>query len=126
MPTSKRIDLLKITQNRTPDSLNPLPQDEYLPTLAAAFLLDRKAQNLTKKTLDFYRMNLQKFIDWLDTQAVKTVTDLSPELLRGFFIAMTERGHTAGGVHALYRTVRVFLRWYVVEFEPEGWHDPLR
>jgi len=126
MTNSQRLDLAKITQGRTPDSFNSLPQNEYLPTLAAAFLLDRKAQNLTKKTLDFYRMNLQKFIDWLDTQAVKTVTDLSPELLRGFFIAMTERGHTAGGVHAFYRSVRAFLRWYMQEFEPADFRDPLR
>lgn len=121
-----KLDLNKIMQSRTPDSFNSLPQDVYLPTLAAAFLLDRKAQNLTKKTLDFYRMNLQKFIEWCDTQAVKTVNELSPELLRGFFIAMTERGHNAGGVRALYRTVRVFLRWYVLECEPLEWRDPLR
>lgn len=126
MATSKNIDLTKIMQSRTPDSGNSLPQDVYIPTLAAAFLLDRKAQNLTNKTLDFYRSNLQIFIDWLDTQAVKTVTDLTPETLRGFFIAMTERGHNPGGVHAFYRTVKVFLRWYVQEFEPLEWRDPLR
>jgi integrase/recombinase XerD len=126
MTSPQHVDLKKITQGRTPDSFNSLPQNEYLPTLAAAFLLDRKAQNLTKKTLEFYRSNLQKFINWLDTQAVKTITDLSPDVLRGFFLAMTERGHNAGGVRALYRTVRVFLRWYAAEFEPEGWRDPLR
>jgi integrase/recombinase XerD len=126
MTNSQRLDLAKKTQGRTPDSLNSLPQDEYMPTLAAAFLLDRRAQNLTKKTLDFYRMNLQKFIDWCDTQAVKTIQQITPELLRAFFVAMTEKGHTAGGVHAFYRTVRVFLRWYVNEFEPEGWRDPLK
>ncbi len=126
MPNSPQIDLKKILQSRTPDSFNSLPQNEYLPTLAAAFLLDRKAQNLTKKTLDFYRMNLQKFIEWCDTQTVKTVTELSPDLLRGFFIAMSERGHNAGGIRALYRTIRVFVRWYALEFEPTEWRDPLR
>ncbi len=34
-------------QSRMPDSFN---SDVYLATLAAAFLLDRKAQNLTVKT----------------------------------------------------------------------------
>ncbi len=116
----------QIIESRTPDSVNSLAQDVYLPTLAAAFLLDRKAQNLTKKTLDFYRMNLQTFITWCDSQAVKTIDQLTPELLRGFFIALTERGHKAGGVHAFYRTVRAFLRWYAVEFEPTDWRDPLR
>ncbi len=125
MTNSQRLDLAKITQGRTPDSLNSLPQNEYLPTLAAAFLLDRKAQNLTKKTLDFYRMNLQKFIEWCEPQAIKTVTQLTPDIMRAFFIAMSET-HKAGGVHAFYRSVRAFLRWYMQEFEPEGWRDPLR
>lgn len=121
-----KIDLTKITQDRTGDSLNSLPQYEYLPTLAAAFLLDRKAQNMTKQTQRFYRMKLEYFINWLDTQAVKTVTDLTPELLREFFIYLSENGHNAGGVHAVYRTVKTFLRWYANEFDPEGWRDPLR
>ena len=125
MNSPQRIDLKKITQVKAPDSLNSLPQNEYLPTLAAAFLLDRKAQNLTRKTLEFYRMNLQKFIDWCEPQAIKTVTQLTPDVMRAFFIAMSET-HKAGGVHAFYRSVRAFLRWYVLEFEPEGWRDPLR
>lgn len=125
MTNSKPLDLAKITQGRTPDSFNSLPQNEYLPTLAAAFLLDRKAQNLTRKTLEFYRANLQRFIEWCEPQAIKTVTDLTPDVMRAFFIAMSET-HKAGGVHAFYRSVRAFLRWYVLEFEPEGWRDPLR
>lgn len=124
MNSPQLIDLKKITQVKAPDSLNSLPQNEYLPTLAAAFLLDRKAQNLTRKTLEFYRMNLQKFIDWCEPQAIKTVTQLTPDIMRAFFIAMSET-HKAGGVHAFYRSVRAFLRWYILEFEPE-WRDPLR
>jgi site-specific recombinase XerD len=126
MTTPQKIDLNKIMQSRATDSANSLPQDVYLPTLAAAFLLDRKAQNLTKKTLDFYRMNLQTFINWCDTQAVKTIDQITPELLRAFFVAMTDKGHKAGGVHAFYRTIRVFIRWYILEFEPLEFRDPLR
>ena len=120
-----KIDLNKIVQSRTPDSFNSLPQDVYIPTLAAAFLLDRRAQNLTKKTLDFYRMNLEIFITWCEAQAVKTIEQITPELLRAFFVAMSET-HKPGGVHAFYRTVRVFIRWYALEFEPLEWRDPLR
>lgn len=123
MTIPRQIDLNKIMQSRTPDSFN---SDVYLATLAAAFLLDRKAQNLTIKTLDFYQRNLQTFINWCDGQVVYSVVDITPELLRGFFVAMSERGHNAGGVRALYRTVRVFIRWYVLEFEPLEWRDPLR
>lgn len=121
-----KIDLNILMQNRTGDSLNRLAQDVYLPTLAAAFLLDRKAQNMTEQTQRFYRVKLEYFINWMDAQAVKTITELTPELLREFFIAMSERGHNAGGVHAVYRTVKTFLRWYALEFEPLEWRDPLK
>lgn len=126
MSQLRKIDLNKYLQSRTTDALTSLPQDLYLPTLAAAFLLDRKAQNLTKKTLDYYRLNLEIFITWLETQAINKVTEITPEVLRAFFIAMTEKGHKPGGVLAFYRTVRVFLRWYALEFEPFEWRDPLR
>lgn len=115
-----KTDLSRI---RTDDSL---PQDEYLPTLAAAFLLDRKAQNLTKHTQRFYRVHLSIFLDWLDTQSVKIIHELTADTLRRFFISLDERGLNAGGVHAYYRAVRAFLRWYEAEFEPEAWRDPLR
>ncbi len=112
--------------DRAYDSGNLLLQDVYLPTLAAAFLLDRKAQNCTQNTQRFYRTNLETFIQWCDSQAVKTVDQLTPELLRNFFIYLDEHGHNAGGVHVFYRTIRVFLRWYALEFEPLEWRDPMR
>lgn len=121
-----KINLNQIIQGRTPDSGNSLLQDVYIPTLCTAFLLDRKAQNLSKRTQHFYRVNLEKFIEWCDTQAVKTIDQITPELLRMFFVHLEETGHNPGGVHVFYRTVRVFLRWYVNEFEPLEWRDPLK
>ena len=114
------------TQSRAGNSFNSLPQELYIPTLAAAFLLDCKARNLAQQTQKYYREKLETLIDWLDTQAVKNMTELTPEVLRAFFIAMSERGHNAGGVAGYYRTVRVFIRWYALEFEPLEWRDPLR
>lgn len=115
-----KTDLSKIMQGRTGDS------PKALQTLAAAFLLDRKAQNMTSQTQRFYRMKLEYFINWLDAQAVKTVTELTPELLREFFIYLSEHGHNTGGVHAYFRAIRTFLHWYAAEFEPEGWRNPLQ
>jgi len=115
-----KTDLSKIMQGRTGDS------PKALQTLAAAFLLDRKAQNMTSQTQRFYRMKLEYFINWLDAQAVQTVTELTPELLREFFIYLSEHGHNTGGVHAYFRAIRTFLHWYAAEFEPEGWRNPLQ
>ena len=36
------------------------------------------------------------------------------------------RTHNRGGVHAVFRAFRTFLRWWETETEPEGWSNPLR
>jgi site-specific recombinase XerD len=54
------------------------------------------------------------------------VNQLTAETLRRFFVSLEERGLSPGGVHAFYRAVRVFLRWYANEFDPEGWRNPIQ
>ena len=120
MPTN---DLRLLMNLRAPDSLS---QETYLPTLAAAFLLDRRAQNLTRKTIEFYRNLLQGFLNWCDLQAIKTVNQLTPDVIRQYLIYLEDKGIKAGGVHARYRTLRAFLRWYDLEFEPTDFRNPLR
>lgn len=120
MPTK---DLRLLMNLRAPDSLS---QETYLPTLAVAFLLDRRAQNLTPKTIEFYRNLLQGFLNWCDLQAIKTVNQLTPDVIRHYLIHLEDKGIKAGGVHARYRTLRAFLRWYDLEFEPTDFHNPLR
>lgn len=114
---------IELTKVKHDDSL---AQDVYIPTLAAAFLLDCKARNLTKHTQRFYRVNLQAFADWLEAQSVKAIYQVTPEVLRAFFISLDERGLEPGGIHAYYRAVRAFLRWYALEFDPANWRDPLK
>lgn len=116
-------DLRLLMNLRAPDSLS---QETYLPTLAAAFLLDRRAQNLTPKTIEFYRNLLQGFLNWCDLQAIKTVNQLTPDVIRQYLIHLEDKGIKAGGVHARYRTLRAFLRWYDLEFEPTDFRNPLR
>ena len=37
----------------------------------------------------------------------------------------TDEKHNPGGVHAAYRVLKTFLRWYEQEAEPEGWKNPI-
>lgn len=86
-----------------------------------AFLLDRKAQNLTAGTVRFYNEKLTHFLNYCDLP----IQEITPSILREFFLTMAET-HTSGGVHCIYRTVKTFLLWYEQEFEPETWHNPIR
>ncbi len=114
------------TQIKPVDSINSLSQESYIATLAAAFLLDCKARNLSKSSQRFYTIGLQKFIVWCDPFEIKTIEQLTPEILRNYFITLSDRGHNSGGVHGFYRTLRVFLRWYSEEVDPPGWRNPIK
>lgn len=98
---------------------------EYLGVWIEAFLIDRRSQNLSKYTLKFYRVNLEMFSRYCDGQAVRTLEQITPDVLRRFFLWLEETGHNAGGVHGYYRAVRAFLLWYEKENEPENWRNPI-
>lgn len=93
--------------------------DDYLEIWIQAFLSDRKAQNLTKGSLRFYRFNLDGFAAYCESQAVKKVSQITPNLLREFLLYLGDNGHKAGGIHGFYRSVRAFLKWYWDETEPD-------
>lgn len=99
---------------------------EYLGVWLEAFLIDRRSQNLSKYTLKYYRVNLDTFSRYCEGQAVKTMEQITPEVLRRFLLWLEETGHNAGGVHGYYRAVRAFLLWYEKENEPENWRNPIR
>jgi integrase/recombinase XerC/integrase/recombinase XerD len=101
-------------------------EDSYLPIWAEAFLIDRKAQNMSKGTLEFYRKKLKYFMDYCETQAVSQVYQITPTLIREFLLELENKGHNSGGIHAVYRTLKTFLRWWENEVEPENWNNPIK
>ncbi len=105
---------------------DPRGQVENLGVLLGAFLLDRRAQNLTAETVAFYADKLRRFLTWCDTQAVKNIEHLTPDVLRSFLLRLQDTGHNEGGRHAYYRCIRVFLNWYANEFDPPNWKNPIR
>ena len=99
--------------------------DDYLLLWVDAFLIDRKAQNMSSGSLSFYRKKLKYFTDYCEAQAVKQISQITPTLLREFLLELAYKGHNSGGVHAAYRAVKVFLRWWEYEVEPDNWKNPI-
>ena len=108
--------LYQWTIKKTSDDLN---------TWIDAFLVDRKAQNLSKTTLYFYQKKLQLFRRFMQKEHITAIAELTPELLRKYLPWLEETHHNAGGVHGCYRTLKTFLLWYEDENEPEGWKNPI-
>jgi integrase/recombinase XerD len=101
-------------------------QETHLLTWIEAFLVDRKAQNLSKGTIEFYRHHLCLFTNFCDPQLVTQIDQLDPTLLRNYLIWLEEKGHNPGGISAAYRSLRAFLFWWENELEPAGWKNPIR
>jgi integrase/recombinase XerD len=100
--------------------------DTYLQTWINSFLLDRKAQNMSKGTIIFYHKKLHLFIDYCNAQFITQIIEITPEIIRLYLLYLEEKGHNPGGVHAAFRTLRAFLYWWEDEYEPEGWNNPIR
>ena len=83
------------------------------------FLTDRKSQNLSKKTIQFYKENLLAFDKFCGENGIHQVLDITPDLIRSFIMHLQDTGHNSGGVHCYYRSIRAFLYFYWNEHEPE-------
>jgi site-specific recombinase XerD len=96
-------------------------QDTYLLTWIVSFLFDRRAQNLTKGTLDSYRRHLNIFIKFCDTQVITQIDQLDPNTIRKYRSWLEKKGHNPGGINAAYRSLQEFLHWWEDEVESDSW-----
>ncbi len=97
-----------------------------LETWTMAFLRDCKTRGLSAFTVEFYDAQLKQFVTYCKGEDVTEVLGLTPDLIRGFLLMLETKGRNEGGRHAAFRSVRVFLRWYETEAEPEAWANPIR
>lgn len=90
-----------------------------------AFLSDQKAKGNAKGTLIFYYQKLKKFVEYCNEQKVKSIYQITPDLIRQYQFSLEQTNHNPGGRHAMFRALRAFLLWYEQEVEPEGWSNPI-
>ncbi len=91
-----------------------------------SFLLDRRARNLSPRTILWYRISLNVFRTYLEGEGVCSGEAITPTLLRLFVLCLKERGYNPGGVRNIYCAVQAFLNWFESDIAPEGWLNPLR
>jgi integrase/recombinase XerD len=90
-----------------------------------AFIIDRQSQNLAKSTIVFYREKLKYFTDFCKAHSIKTVSQITPNDLRMFFVSLQDK-HTPGGLLNIYAATRSLFRWIESEeIMPEGWKNPI-
>jgi len=78
------------------------------------FLVARKGQKLSNRTIDFYKDMLDEFCDYCEAHGARLIGDVTADLIRDFMVKLCET-HNSGGVHCYYRCIRAFLNWYELE-----------
>lgn len=96
----------------------PSPKPSYaMDADIGDFLLDRRVNGVSPKTLRWYQGALAKFKDYCVPLGVYRLSDITPRVLRFYLAYLEEAGHNPGGISNLYRALRAFLRWSAEEFE---------
>ena len=103
---------------RKKDQLIRLVRRSSLDLDTAAFLLDRVARGLSPRTISYYSDELRHLAEFLGRARATEVRALTPPHLRDFFLHLSST-RSPGGVHAAYRAIKVFLRWWEAETEPD-------
>ena len=67
--------------------------------------------NLTDQTLQSYNGMLKPFLSFCKDQGITKLNDVDNFLVDAYFADMSDKGHTDGGMHAYYRSLRSFMRW---------------
>ncbi len=92
---------------------------------ANQFYQSKKIEGVSGFTLTFYKQQLGHFLKYCESQLITSLEEITPNVIRQFLLWHQETGHNPGGLHAAFRTIRVFLLWYESEAEPEGWKNPI-
>lgn len=93
--------------------------EDYLEQFVQSFLDDKKSQNLSIRTLQYYADTLRVFTSFCDCHSVKTISQITPSFLREFILFLENKGNNVGGQLFYYRSIKAFLRWYWEEVEPD-------
>lgn len=82
-----------------------------------AFLDDKRAGNLTPKSIAYYEYQLRKFREFAESQDATTLADVTPPLLRAYLITLQDRKLKGTSQDATYRALSAWLNWCI----EQGW-----
>ena len=76
-----------------------------------AFVLARRAQNVTPGTLAFYQDKLYPFTLWATENGAPAIDQVTAEIVRAYLVSLQQRGLSLWTVHGAARAIRTFLRF---------------
>jgi len=88
------------------------------------FLVDRKSQGLSPKTIRAYSQELDYFREWLDMQGVVNLEEITADVIRSYMLELSQRRNPRG-CHIAYRVIKTMTFWWEQEMDGE-YRSPIR
>jgi len=79
------------------------------------FLIASKVDGLSKSTLTYYRYQLGRFVDFCIRQGAQELPDVSPSVVRLFFLDLQESGNKPYSLLTYHKAVKRFFNWLVID-----------
>lgn len=92
--------------------------EHWSPTIDEAvnsFIIDRKANRCTPRTLEHYKTRLGAFSQFLTGQTVSHIDKITPTHIRLYYIHLQEKKLSSHTIHTCARAIRAFLNFCVKE-----------
>lgn len=74
------------------------------------FLMDRKVSGVRPATLDYYKREIRAFFKWTTQANLNEVTEITPDLLRAYFISLRDK-RSQNGIHKNFSVLRTWILW---------------
>lgn len=100
-------------------------QEEYLEIWVSSWLKAKKTENLSIHTILYYENTIRTFVQYCNNQSLKYISQITPSFIREYLEYLQSSGHNSGGIHSLYRALKVFLRWIENEEIMDNWRNPI-
>jgi site-specific recombinase XerC len=108
-------------QKEQPPDTNSMISFSYV---VDGFLLDRRAQGVSKKTLSNYHQELGYFQKFLDEQGISTIEGVTAPVAR-YYLSELATHRNSGGCHLAYRVLKSLTCWWEAELDGD-YTSPLR
>lgn len=73
------------------------------------FLITKKSENVTARTLEIYEEVLKRFFEYIIAENVYVVTEVNPNHIRAFLVELQDKGLRGVTRHIYFRTLRTFF-----------------
>lgn len=84
----------------------------------AGFILSRQSI-CTKATIKYYQYLLPRILAWFETHGIFMWGEVTAEVIRDYLEELRDTGHSQGGVHSHFRTLRALMNWVWNEYDIE-------